>query len=772
MFRQLSQILQQVEVNQAHMKVWMVDAPENFEHKYTLIEAEKARLLQDRVLAIDLYDRAIADAQANAYLQEEALANELAAKFYLAWGKVRIAQDYMTQAYYGYARWGAKPKVADLERRYPHLLAPILQQSSTSPSIHETVFSSGASTSSSSASTISGSLDLATILKASQTLSSEIELEKLLASLLSIVLKSAGADKCVLMLLRDDRLLIKGSMTAGSQPIVFQRIPIEESQDIPLKLVYKVKHEGQTVVLLDASADATLASDPYIRRQQPKSLLCSPIMRQGVFLGVLYLENSLVAGAFTADRVELLNLLCTQAAISLENARLYAQSQQHSQQLERSLNELSIVEANLRASQQRNQLLVQQTPLAIIEWNIDQQITSWNPAAEKIFGYTQDEVLGRPIQLLVPESIQAQIEKISSEILVQKGSNSSVNENVTKDGRTIFCAWYNCPLVNEAGELIGVASLADDITDQKTAELKLQYQAAELEAALNNLKHAQLQMVQNEKMATLGNLVAGVAHEVNNPIGFLNGSINNAKDYVQDLFEHLATYQRHLPPTKPVQEHAEDIDLEFLLQDLPKLLNSMQGATDRITSISTSLRTFSRADTEHKVRADLHEGIDSTILILKYRLKANEFRPAIEVLKDYGDLPLIDCFPGQLNQVFMNILANSIDVFDELAQQPAFDKHAEGLQHITIQTAALPEQDAVEIRIGDNGRGMSEEVKQRVFDHLFTTKEVGKGTGLGLAIAHQIVVEKHGGRLEVQSELGKGTEFYIWLPTKSPGSSR
>jgi signal transduction histidine kinase len=192
----------------------------------------------------------------------------------------------------------------------------------------------------------------------------------------------------------------------------------------------------------------------------------------------------------------------------------------------------------------------------------------------------------------------------------------------------------------------------------------------------------------------------------------------------------------------------------------------MKGATDRIKGISTSLRTFSRADTEHKVSAKLHEGLDSTLLILKYRLNANEHRPAIKVIRNYDEIPEIDCFPGQLNQVFMNILANAIDMFDEMAQQITFEKLENNPQKITIQTALLSEQNAVAIRISDNGKGMNEEVKSKIFDHLFTTKDVGKGTGLGLAIARQIVLEKHDGRLEVQSELGQGTEFSIFLPVR------
>ncbi|NJM61655.1 MAG: HAMP domain-containing protein [Oscillatoriales cyanobacterium RU_3_3] len=295
----------------------------------------------------------------------------------------------------------------------------------------------------------------------------------------------------------------------------------------------------------------------------------------------------------------------------------------------------------------------------------------------------------------------------------------------------------------------------------------------ELEDILKTLHSTQLQLVQNEKMSSLGNLVAGVAHEINNPIGFLNGSISNTKDYIQDILEHLSLYQQYYPDAvKPVAENARDIDLEFTIEDLPKILNSMQAATDRIQSMSKSLRTFSRADTDRKVKANLHEGLESTLLILKYRLKASEKRPEINIIRDYGNLPEIECFPGQLNQVFMNILANAIDVFDEMTQTHSFAELKANPQQITIRTEIADDSlrdsfaSRVQIRILDNGTGMSEDVKAQIFDNLFTTKAVGKGTGLGLAIARQIVVEKHGGSIEVDSTLGKGTEFTIQLPVK------
>jgi PAS domain S-box-containing protein len=763
---QQKNLLNRVTNNQEKMKQWATDAPMNFQHKFDLVTAEQCRILGNKAEAIDYYDRAIAGAKEQDYIQEEALASELAAQFYLDWDKERIAQSYITQAYYGYARWGAKAKVADLEKRYPQLLAPILQQTHFLLSTGETVFALGSVTSTSSptsSSSVSAALDLATILKASQAISSEIELEKLLSSLLSIVIENAGADKCVLMLLRDDLLLIKGSITVETKPVVLQHLPIEDSQDIPLKLIYKVRHKRQTVVLIDASTDLTLTNDPYIMDHQPKSILCSPILHQGKLLGVLYLENSLVAGAFTNDRVELLDLLCAQAAISLENARLYDCSQQYAQQLERSLDELNAAQSHLDASQQRLQLLVQQTPLAVVEWDINFQVTDWNPAAERIFGYTKQEALGCHFQFLIPEMIQPQMDQVATNILSHQGGNYSINENVRKDGKTIICAWYNNPLISADGELMGVASLADDITDHKVAEIQLQQKAQELETALQDLQQAQLQLVQSEKMSALGNLVAGVAHEMNNPLGFIAASLKQAKPTLADIVQHLKLYQTSLPhPSDEVLDHAEEIDLDYQLEDFPKMIDSMTIACDRLKNISTSLRTFSRADQDYKVPFNIHEGIDSTILILKHRLKANEQRPAIAVVKNYGILPQVECFPGQINQVFMNILANAVDALDESNNGRSFDEITANLNRITITTSV--ENHLVKIAIVDNGKGMNESVKQKIFDHLFTTKSVGKGTGLGLAIARQIVVDKHAGLIECNSSLGKGTELIIQIP--------
>ncbi|MEG3895232.1 MULTISPECIES: AAA family ATPase [unclassified Microcoleus] len=762
---------QRVQENQAKLQFWAHHAPMNYQHKVDLVEAEKYRVLGKTAEAIEFYDKAISGAKANEYIQEEALANELAAKFYLGWGKQRIAGEYMTNAYYAYSRWGAKAKVADLERRYPQLLAPILQQTRSPLSTNETVFALGSVTSTSgatSSSSVSDSLDLKAILKASQTLSGEIELEKLLSSLLSIVIENAGADKCVLMLLRDNRLLIKGSIIQGTQPLVLQRIPVEESQDIPLKLIYKVKHNNQTVVLVDATADPTLVNDPYIIRQQPRSILCSPILHQGKLMGILYLENNLATGAFTSDRVELLNLLCSQAAISLENAQLYERSLEYAQQLERSFAELS-------ASNSRFEKLVDNVPGVVYQYQISADgatsLTYISGECYELYEIHSEQAIANVqliLEIIHPDDTASHQDSIADSIQTLTPWQWS-GRIITPSG-IVKWIYGEARIEQRADGSMVWDGLLLDISDRKKAELALQQKSLDLQQALVDLQQAQLQIVQSEKMSALGNLVAGVAHEMNNPLGFIAASIEQAKPTVADIFDHLKLYQESLlNNSDEILDHAEEIDLEYSLEDLPKMLDSMTMACERLKNISTSLRTFSRADRDEKVLFNIHEGIDSTILILKHRLKANEQRPAIEVVTNYGDLPPIECFPGQLNQVFMNILANAIDAIDESNIGRSFAEIKANPNRITMTTFREDEQ--VKIAITDNGKGMNESVKSKIFDHLFTTKGVGKGTGLGLAIARQIVVEKHGGTIAVNSTAGMGTEFAIALPVTANGSA-
>ncbi|MBW4555017.1 MAG: AAA family ATPase [Trichormus sp. ATA11-4-KO1] len=645
-------ILQKVAANQQKIQHWAHHAPMNNLHKYYLVEAELYRILGQNLQAMDNYDRAITLAKENEYINEEALAHELAAKFYLEWNKQKIAQIYLTDAYYCYVRWGAKAKVDDLQKRYPQLLAPIIQQeqlklphrdkittessiSLSSPITHETVVSSNTS--------ISQMLDLASVMKASQALSGEIELEQLLSTLMAVVMENAGASKSALILSESDRLgltvtAVSSSSTLTSISTSFPSIHLESSCDVPITLINNVKRTREIFVIDDAKIAAFLAGDRYIIREQPKSVLCIPIINQGKLLGILYLENNLTTGAFTGDRVEVLKLLTTQAAISLENALLYKNLAQANQYLEE----------------------------------------------------------------------------------------------------------YNHTL--------------EEKVEQRTQELNEKNQR--LEQALLELQSTQSQLIQSEKMSSLGEMVAGIAHEINNPINFIHGNITHASEYVQDLLDLIAIYQQEYPnPSDVVQDKVLEIDVDFLAEDLPKILDSMKVGSSRIRNIVLGLRNFSRLDEAEMKPVDIHEGIDNTLMILQHRLKAKSDRPEIEVIKEYAQLPQVSCYAGQLNQVFMNILSNAIDALEEsIINSKIINK-----PQIRICTE-LKDSNTLRIRIADNGRGMNAKVCQKIFDPFFTTKPIGSGTGLGLSISYQVVVDKHKGQLTCDSTPGKGTEFVIEIP--------
>ncbi|MGJ5628368.1 hybrid sensor histidine kinase/response regulator [Nostoc sp. CALU 1950] len=299
----------------------------------------------------------------------------------------------------------------------------------------------------------------------------------------------------------------------------------------------------------------------------------------------------------------------------------------------------------------------------------------------------------------------------------------------------------------------------------RTLEERVQNRTAELTQSLEQLQQTQLQMIQSEKMSTLGQMVAGIGHEINNPVGFIGGNISYIEEYVNNLLRLVSLQQQKLAQLDPeIQELVEEIDLEYLTEDLPKLLSSMRQGITRLKDISLSLRTFTRTDISSQVEFQIHQGIDSTLMLLKHRLKGNGDRPKIQVVTQYGELPAISCYPGQLNQVFMNIIANAVDAFDELDQNYSDQNITAYPNTITITTSVDSQQQTVTICIQDNGPGMLAEVQARIFEQSFTTKAVGKGTGLGLAISHQIIVEKHNGQVKCLSIPGEGTKFIITLP--------
>ncbi|AFY30895.1 GAF sensor signal transduction histidine kinase [Calothrix sp. PCC 7507] len=320
--------------------------------------------------------------------------------------------------------------------------------------------------------------------------------------------------------------------------------------------------------------------------------------------------------------------------------------------------------------------------------------------------------------------------------------------------------------VTQVAAQISVALRQANLFQQSSLLGQTREEANQLAQALKELRTAQMQIIHAEKMASLGQLVAGIAHEINNPINFIHGNLEYAHQYTKELLRCVELYLHHYPDAAPeIKEFWQKAEIEFIFNDLPKLFQSMQVGTDRVRDIVTSLRNFSRLDEADFKTADIHEGIDSTLMILQHRLKPSAHSPAINISKDYDALPLVECYPGQLNQVLMNLLSNALDALEERNAQATPEAITANPSEIRISTSLL-NQDWILIRIADNGLGIDEKILSRLFDPFFTTKVVGKGTGLGLSISYQIVTDKHHGKIYCQSEPGKGTEFVVELPIR------
>ncbi len=299
-------------------------------------------------------------------------------------------------------------------------------------------------------------------------------------------------------------------------------------------------------------------------------------------------------------------------------------------------------------------------------------------------------------------------------------------------------------------------ALEKEIGERKLVETKLSLQTQQLEETLLELQRTQAQMIHTEKMSGLGQMVAGVAHEINNPVSFVYSNLVPAREYAQDFVELLELYQQEYPRSSPIiQDKITEIDLDFIKEDFMKLLDSMKVGTERIYKIVLSLRNFSRLDEAEFKKVNIHDGIDSTLMILGSQLKAASGHDEIQIIKEYGDIPDVECYPSQLNQVFMNIIANAIDAFEE--------NDINISSQITISTQKV-NNNYIKIIIADNACGIPPEIHTKVFDPFFTTKQVGKGTGLGLSISYEIITDKHGGKLYFDSTLTQGTKFVIEIP--------
>jgi predicted ATPase/signal transduction histidine kinase len=609
--------------NRKKLKYWAKDAPMNYRHRYFLVEAEWASIRGEPQQARELYDLAIEDARANEYIQDEALACELAGRFNSRQNRLRLASYYIQNATYAYRQWGALAKATQLEDDFPQFFARSRRNTTGTTDISTSDPGTGANR-----------IDLEALLNANLALAGEIVLTNLLEKMMRIVIGIAGAEKGSLVLFDRGKWILRAQGDTDSGIRFSQDVCTEENGMLPLSVINFAARKKQVVVLDDARNDRQHGKDPYIRREEVRSALCLPILNKGKLAAVIYLENNLSEGVFTPDRLEVLNILSSQIATSLENALLY-------------------------------------------------------------------------------ENLEEKVKERTTQVVKQ---NREIQEK------------------NKA-----------------------------LSSALDQLKSAQSQLVESEKMASLGQLTAGVAHEINNPINFVSGNIEPLKRDVQDLMEILALYDRITAERSlqaefgAVEAFKSEVDYEYLVEEIHNLLDGIEEGASRTTRIVKGLRNFSRLDEEEFKMADVNEGIESTLLVLGNGMRKNE----IELKLELGEMPLIQCLPGKLNQVFMNVITNAI--------------HATGLRpnreipaEIRIRTERLSgEPESIRISIADNGPGIPEKIRNRIFEPFFTTKDVGEGTGLGLAISYGII-ENHNGRIEAFNQDGKGAVFHIYLPVSQP----
>jgi histidine kinase len=605
----------QIAENAKRLRKWGHHGPDNYKHKSTLIEAELARLAGRTTEALELYEKAADEASAVSALHNAAIANELAAELLLGRGHKRAARGYMMEAMYQYGRWGATRKVEALERTYGKL-AP--RSSST---LHESL-TLDESTGTTSTSEL---FDLLTVLKASQTLSGEIVLSDLLRKMLAILIENAGAEKGALLIENGGEwgIVVEGSLTGGI--LVHQAHPIHGSTNVCVPIIQYVLKTRENLVLSDARTEGLFAADPYILQNAVKSLICVAISYHNRLSAILYLENNLATGAFTTDRVTVLQMLSTQVAISIENARLYANLEEYTQLLEHRV-------------------------------------------------------------------------------------------------------------------------------EERTSELREKNR--ELEAKNQEIMRTQQQLVTQEKMASLGTLTAGVAHEINNPANFVHGSTHN-------LVRDLEAFQEYLYDLA-----GDDADQEILaalknrMQPLFAHTQIILNGTDRIGAIVRDLQSFSRLhEAEFKI-VELATGITSTVNLVR-----SSYQQWVVFDTEFKDTLETECRPAELNQVFMNLIVNGCQA---ILARFGRDQHLEG----RLRIESWREGDRGYISFSDNGCGIPEAVLDKIFEPFFSTKPVGEGTGLGLSISYGII-QRHQGEIRVASKVGEGSTFTIMMPIRQrrPGDS-
>ncbi|HEY9608750.1 PAS domain S-box protein [Allocoleopsis sp.] len=689
----------------------------------------------------------------------------------------------------------------------------------------------------------SASRDISERKQAEAALRQQVLREQLIARMTQRIHQSLNLEEIlnttvaeVRQFLECDRVIIYRFQSDGSGVVVVESVG-SDWRPIAGRIIHdccfaqtytELYRQGRAQAVEDIhTANLTPCHVDLLAQYQVKANMVVPIVQEEELWGLLVAHQCCGTRQWQPSEMDLLKSLATQAAIAIQKSELYARSQAEiaqRQQAEAALQQQVIKERLIAQSAQRirgsldlEEILnttvaeVQQflaCDRAIIfrfepDWSgvvaVESVDEEWTPIlGAKIYDHCFEVDYVQPYQegrIQVLEDIYAGgLSPCHIDLLAQFQVRAKLVVPILQ-GKQLWglLVAYQCSgprqwqqfeidLLKLLSTQVAIALQQAQLYQQsRTATQTALTQAQQLEQAMIELQKTQAQLVQSEKMSSLGQLVAGVAHEINNPVTFISANLSHAENYTQDLLGLIQLYQEQYPnPTPEIQSEMDAIDLEFLIEDLPKLLGSMKVGAERICEIIGALRNFSRhAEAEIKA-VDIHEGLDSTLMILQSRLKAQGKHPKIQVIKEYGNLPKVECYVGQLNQVFMNLLSNALDALEELNVERLKgegSKQSSNLQLSNLQLSNLQpsipciristevlSNGEVAIRIADNGPGITEQVKGRIFDPFYTTKAVGSGTGLGLSISYQIVVEKHGGQLRCESVLGQGTEFVIQIP--------
>lgn len=934
----------QIELNQNQMQLWVERYPEETSHKILLVEAELARLCDQFIEAMDRYDRAIELARENQAIHEEAIAYELAAQFYLAWGKTLIAQTYLKEAHYAYTRWGATAKAKNLEIQYPKLLRASFPKE-ISDSYEPLVQIETTTESASSA------LDLATVMKASHAISTEICLEQFLSKSIEILIENAGAQRGFLILpshsieQNSGELRIVAQSSVEGETCILQSIPldwIQPDSELPLissAIVNYVARTQESIVLDCAVKEGNFTTDFYIQQARVQSVLCDPLLYQGQLVGVVYLENNRTTAAFTPDRLQVIRLLSQQAAIALENARLYdrleeyshtleARVEQRTKELQQEIIERQLLENRLRSEESKMRAIFEamtdiillikvgedrienldiaptyptrtSTPtLELVTQTVDrffQENSDWKRPIQQVlatqttlnFDYSlllgetpiwftasispipggsviwvarniTDRVLAEEALRLSEETFSKSFSASPSAITITRmadGRHLEVNETFcnltgytpgevigqtalelnlwvnsedrqnlfqllqtdgivrnyefdfrTKSGK-ILTALLSVEIIRIRGEDCLLA-ISNDITERKQAEQSLQHKNEELAHTLKQLQATQDELIQSERMASLGQLIAGVAHEINTPMGAIRASIDNISKSLDSALRDLPHLFQTLSPDRLSDflalleferqssqllsfreerklkrslrneletrgiDNADTLAATFIslgiTQDFEWLMPLLQDRDrDAILDTAENLAILQKNSENIKLAVERaskivfalktysrqgNSGQMTQFLVtegidLVLTIYRNQLKQGVEAIKKYDKIPPIYCFPEELNQVWTNLIHNAI-----------YAMNNQGI----LEIFASQRDQFVLIKFIDSGCGISPDIQEKIFDPFFTTKPSGEGTGLGLNIVRKII-EKHRGKIEVDSQPGR-TTFTVWLP--------